>query len=280
MEAIPGYVIDRKLSSGGTSGVYRALDLERGHHVALKILFPKWSKDPKALELMEREAWLLKSLSHPNVVRGLASGHWRGLHWLAMEWVAGPTALERVHKGGPLSAPAVLELGRQLGQAVGHLARRGIVHGDIKPANVLLAPGGLAKLCDFGFARVRRAGEAEDEAVFGTMAYAAPEQMEGEPGVDSRADLYGVGATLYHMATGKMPPLPDKWGAPPTMSTAVDREVRWILQRLMAPRLKERYDSAELLLGDLDHLKQLKRGTELRSRVPLRAKDEFHWEFN
>ena len=80
MEAIPGYLIDRKLSTGGTAGVYRALDLASGHHVALKILFPKWAKDPKALGLLEREAWLLKSLRHPNLVRGLASGHWRGLH--------------------------------------------------------------------------------------------------------------------------------------------------------------------------------------------------------
>ena len=279
MEAIPGYVIDRKLSSGGTSGVYRALDLESGHHIALKILFPKWAKDPRALELMEREAWLLKSLSHPNVVRGLASGHWRGLHWLAMEWIAGPTALERVHRGGPLSTAAVLELGRQLGEAVRHLGRRGIVHRDIKPANVLLAPGGVAKLCDFGFARVRRAGVADEEAVFGTVAYAAPEQMEGEPGVDSRADLYGLGATLFHMVTGKMPPLPDKWGGLPVMA-GVAREVKWIVQHLMAPSLKDRYGSAELLLGDLGHLRDLREGRARPRPVPSRVRDEFHWEFN
>lgn len=280
MEAIPGYVIDRKLSSGGTAGVYRALDLESGHHVALKILFPRWSKDPKALELMEREAWLLKSMEHPGVVRGLASGHWRGLHWLSMEFVAGPTALDRVHRGGPLSAPAVLELGRQLGETVRYLGRRGIVHGDIKPANVLLAPGGRAKLCDFGFARLLRAGAPPDEAVFGTVAYAAPEQMEGEPSVDSRADLYGVGATLYHMATGRMPPLPDKWGAPPLIGPEIAREVRWVVQRLMAPDLRQRYGSAELLLGDLDHMKRLRGGGRGGTESSARVADEFHWEFN
>jgi eukaryotic-like serine/threonine-protein kinase len=279
MQAIPGYVIDRKLSSGGTSGVYRALDLETGHHIALKILFPKWAKDPRALELLEREAWLLKSLNHPNVVKGVASGHWRGLHWVAMEWVAGPTALERVHRGGPLSPNAVLEMGRQLGEAVGYLGRRGIVHGDIKPANVLLAPGGVAKLCDFGFARVHRAGVPDDEAVFGTVAYAAPEQMDGEPGVDSRADLYGLGATLFHMATGRMPPIPDKYGAVPPMPDVV-REVRLIVQRLMAPSLKERYGSAELLLGDLGHLRELRDIKKRPAPLTLRKPDEFHWEFN
>ncbi|MCE9582889.1 MAG: serine/threonine protein kinase, partial [Planctomycetes bacterium] len=189
MEAIPGYLIDRKLSSGGTAGVYRAEEVATGKFVALKILFPKWGKDPKALELLEREAWLLKSLRHPHVVRGLASGHWRGLHWLAMEWVDGPTALERVHRGGAFSAGAVLELGRQLGETVNYLARRGVVHGDIKPANVLLGPRGVAKLCDFGFARLRRTpGADEEEAEFGTMAYASPEQMEGATDLDSRAD--------------------------------------------------------------------------------------------
>lgn len=283
MEAIPGYLIDRKLSSGGTAGVYRAIDLHHdSRYVALKILFPKWSKDPKALALMERESWLIKSLKNPHIVHGLASGHWRGLHWLAMEYVAGPTALERVHKGGAFSPAAVLDLGRQLGEAVEYLGRNGIVHGDIKPANVLLAPGGVAKLCDFGFARILRGGPPvnDDEGAFGTVAYAAPEQIEGAPDVDTRSDLYGLGATLFHMATGRMPPMPDKWGGLPFVEATVNREVRWIVQKLMAPDRSVRYGSAGALLGDIQQLENLRDARSKGSAKRPRAADEFHWEFN
>jgi len=275
MEAIPGYLIDRKLSSGGTAGVYRALDIAAGRHVALKILFPKWSKDPKALELLEREAHLLKSLQHPHIVRGLASGVWRGLHWVAMEWVPGETALDRVHRGGPLSAAGVLELARQLGDAIRCLESRGIVHGDIKPANVLLAPGGVAKLCDFGFAQTTgRAPRARSSPTpFGTPAYAAPEQIEGVTDLDSRADLYGLGATLFHLAAGRMPPIADKWGAPPPLGPRVAPSLRWILTRLLAPVREERYLRAEELLADLDHVRRL-------GKSAVRGRAEFHWEFN
>ncbi|MBI2923149.1 MAG: serine/threonine protein kinase [Planctomycetes bacterium] len=277
MEAIPGYLIDRKLSSGGTAGVYRALDIERGHHVALKILFPKWSKEPQALELMRREAHLLKTLKHPHIVRGIASGCWRGLHWLAMEFVAGPTALDRVHGGGPLHLPAVLELARQLGEAVRYLARAGIVHGDIKPANVLLGPGGVAKLCDFGFAQVRARGPGAKSSPtpFGTPAYASPEQVEGVTDLDSRADLYGLGATLFHLASGRMPPAADPWGGLPGVPAGMPVHLKWLLNRLMAPVRGDRYGAPEEFLADLSHL------AVLRSRpVRRRAAAEFRLDFN
>ncbi|MCE9582107.1 MAG: hypothetical protein K8T20_06270, partial [Planctomycetes bacterium] len=135
------------------------------------------------------------------------------------------------------------------------------------------------KLCDFGFARLRRTpGADEEEAAFGTMAYASPEQMEGATDLDSRADLYGVGATLFHLATGRMPPVPDKWGGLPAIEPAVSREVRWIVQKLMVPDRGERYGSAEDLLGDLESLRKLKARTG--AAAPKVVQGEFHWEFN
>jgi serine/threonine-protein kinase len=277
VEAIPGYLIDRKLSSGGTAGVYRALDIEAGYHVALKILFPKWNKDPQALALMDREAWFLKSLKHAHVVRGLASGCWRDLHWTAMEWVAGPTALQRLYSQGPFAATALFELARQMAEALRFLWSRGIVHGDVKPANILLAPGGVAKLCDFGFAQVVRGPGAEPLAgPFGTVAYASPEQVEGREPLDARADLYGLGATLYHLATNRMPPVPDPWGALPAFHPSVAPEVRWLLHRLMAPDRRDRTASADTLLLDLEHLHRMR----ARPRRPALKPGEFHIEFN
>ncbi|NUN49726.1 MAG: serine/threonine protein kinase [Candidatus Brocadiae bacterium] len=282
VEAIPGYLIDRKLSTGGTAGVYRALDIGAGKHVAIKILFPKWAKDPSALNLMSREAWLLRSMSHPHVVRGLASGHWRGLHWHAMEWVAGPTSLDRLHHGGAFSECSILELARQMGETLRYLWLRGIVHGDIKPANLLLAPGGVAKLCDFGFAQIKLGpGATSGHGAFGTPAYAAPEQQEGIDDLDVRADLFGVGATLYHLASGRMPPSADPWGAAPAMEARLSRELRWLLGRLMAPDRRDRCPGPEALLADVAHLRSL-RVRKFRKPVagPRQVNGEFHWEFN
>jgi serine/threonine-protein kinase len=273
MEAIPGYLIDRKISSGGTAGVYRALDLMNDRYVALKILFPKWSKEPHAVQLLEREAHLLKTLQHPHIVRGVASGHYRGLHWIAMEWIAGETTLERMHRTGKFTEAGTLEMARQMAEAVRYMWRNGIVHGDIKPANIILGQGGVAKLCDFGFAQVVKDGSFG--SAFGTRVYASPEQCEGAPDLDCRADLYSLGATLYHLATGRMPPEADPWGGPPSLGPGVAPMIQWVLRGLLAPARGDRYATAELLLKDIDQVTKIRR----RGAAPIAA-PSFRLDFN
>lgn len=206
-EPVPGYQIIAKLGTGGTSTVFLAEETKGAKRkVALKILHPSKSADPRALKRFQDEAQLLVSLDHPFLVKGYAHGQHGPLVFLAMEYLDGETALEVVEREGGFTETRAVEIALQTAEVLAYLQGRGFVHCDIKPGNIMLLKDGRSKLLDLGFAKpIGMTGAAASETTSGTVQYMSPEQARGHSDLDARADIYSLGATLYHMVMGQVP---------------------------------------------------------------------------
>ena len=207
------YEVLGRLGTGGMGEVFRARDTRLGREVALKLLPDAVAQDPARLGRLEHEARILASLQHPHVATLFAFEQQAGRHFLAMELVPGETLAERIARG-PLTLREALALGRQVAEGLEAAHEKGIVHLDLKPANVKITPDGKAKVLDFGLARpADRAASpflsemptetaAAPGTISGTAAYMSPEQARGQP-VDRRADVWAFGATLYEALTAR-----------------------------------------------------------------------------
>ncbi|HZN61856.1 MAG TPA: serine/threonine-protein kinase [Planctomycetota bacterium] len=206
-EPVPGYQFIAKLGTGGTSTVFLAQETRPpGRKVALKILHPSKAADPRALKRFQNEAELLVSLDHANLVKGFAHGQHGPLVYLAMEFLDGETALDLLDREGGFSEKRAVEIALQVAEVLAYLQASGFVHCDIKPGNIMLLKNGSSKLLDLGFAKpVGKAGAPESETTSGTVQYMSPEQARGQADLDARADIYSLGATLYHMVMGQVP---------------------------------------------------------------------------
>ncbi len=217
--AIPGYELQDYLGHGGMGVVFKARQLNLDRIVALKTILVSGLGQSDALLRFEREARAVARLQHPNIVAAYDFGQHEGRLFLAMEFLKGTDVDKWVDTEGPLPETVVWSLARQAVAGLAHAAHAGIIHRDIKPANMLLVdppegsnlPPGipLLKLADFGLARL--GGDLESSSrltrqntTVGSPHYMAPEQLQGGA-VDSRADLYALGASLYHMLTGRPP---------------------------------------------------------------------------
>jgi len=198
------FIVDAKLGSGTTGTVYKAHSFEGNKTVAIKVLSPKLARDKTVLLLFDEEASVGLELSHPNIVQTLYVGRYDDLPYIVFEFVHG-LSLGSMIRNGPLPQQHCLWILRQLGQALRQLRQKGIVHQDIKPDNILIDGHGNAKLTDLGFARVAKGRLNWDGVAAGTVLYMSPEQALGRGDVDWRADIYALGATLYHAATGSPP---------------------------------------------------------------------------
>jgi len=194
------YEIRGLVGRGGMGAVYRALDRELDEEVALKVLEAAGEGTPGEQQL-RREIKLARTITHPNVVRAYDFGEAEGVRFFTMEYVAGATLRELLDEEGRLALTPALQIAKQVCRGLGAVHRAGIVHGDLKPANVVVMTGGVAKLTDFGVARARR----QTAAPFaGTPPYMSPEQVRGAE-VDERSDLYSAGIVMYEMFTGRRP---------------------------------------------------------------------------
>ncbi|MBI3270024.1 MAG: serine/threonine protein kinase [Planctomycetes bacterium] len=207
--AIPGVQILGKLGAGGTGSVFRGLHVQTNVPVAVKILYPKLARDPMHVKRFVRESQLLIEFHHAVIVRGMAHGEAGGLHYMVMELVKGQSVMELLDLWeGAIAEKVALKLVRDVAEALDYMWSRGVLHKDIKPGNIILTEKGKAKLCDLGFAApMRRSNGAttHSEVTVGTREYISPEQAQGENEIDITSDIYSLGATLYHMVTGKMP---------------------------------------------------------------------------
>lgn len=209
----PGQVIANRyeivsvLGVGGMGVVYRATDRELGDPLAIKTLRPDLiAQDPSALDRFKSEIRLARRISHRNVVRTHDLGEFGGVYYITMEFVEGKTLKELIAARGKLPAPAVLPIAKQLCRALDVAHQAGVIHRDIKPQNMVVEPGGVLKVMDFGIARLaeRTTGHTQTGMIVGTPQYMAPEQLMGAE-LDARADLYAVGCVLYECLTGRPP---------------------------------------------------------------------------
>jgi eukaryotic-like serine/threonine-protein kinase len=199
------YRVERVLGRGGMATVHLSRDTVLDHPVAVKVLAEHLVDDPAFVRRFRREASIAEGLVHPHIVRVLDVGDEQGRLFIVMEYVDGETLHDLLAREGPQPPARVAELGRQAATALAYAHEAGLVHRDVKPANLLLRHDGLLKVADFGIARPSDATQiTQVGTVLGTPKYLAPEQAGGEA-VGPAADVYALGVVLYELLTGTVP---------------------------------------------------------------------------
>lgn len=263
---IPGFKLLEKLGGGSTGMVYKARQLGLDRVVAIKILAKWLAEDEAFVRRFMKEARIAGRLNHRNIVQGFDAGEAGGSWYFAMEYCPGPTLLQLLQRGGTLDETRAISIVRQIASALEHAQTQGLVHRDVKPDNIIIAEGGIAKLLDLGLAKdIRRtSGSTERGSTLGTPNYISPEQAKGVEDVDIRSDLYSLGATFYHAVTGVRPfegpnatvimlkhvserPVPPTQHAP-----ALHPDTERVILKLMAKSPLDRHQSPTALIADLD----------------------------
>lgn len=198
------YRLVSELGRGAMGVVYATHDLRLERDVALKRMADP-GQDYQMSMRFKQEAKALAKLNHPNIVQVYDVVSDQGFTWIAMELIKGQELADRITDTGPLPVTDILEIGKQLASAMAYAHSRGVIHRDFKPANVLIDENGVAKIMDFGMARLaHQSGYTVSGTLIGSTAYMSPEQGEGKT-ADERSDIYALGMTLYEMATGRVP---------------------------------------------------------------------------
>src|SRR6266513_2891745 len=260
------YRIVRKLGTGGMANVYLAEDQELGRRVAIKVLDDRHASDDQFVERFRREAKAAAALSHPNIVSIYDRGETDGTYYIAMEYLDGPNLKELVRQGTP-SIRTAITYGREILSALRIAHRRGLVHRDIKPHNILIDAEGRLKVTDFGIARSGPSQMTEAGSIIGTAQYLSPEQARGAP-VDQRSDLYSVGVVLYELLTGAVPftgstpleiamkHLSEVPKPPSRLRPDVPPDLDRVVLRALAKNPDERYQNAPEMDADLARIER------------------------
>jgi serine/threonine protein kinase len=205
-ERLGSFRLEEVLGSGAMGVVFRATHETTGRQAAVKIVHGELAQKGKVFDRFQREAEILKQFRHPNIVRWLAWGRFKGTSYFAMEYVEGITLEKILQDRGELPWREVLGLGLQLCSALQYAHDQGVVHRDLKPSNIMVTLDGKLKLTDFGIAKDLDATTLTAPGrTLGTAAYMAPEQIRGTPAVSHKTDLYSLGVLFYQMLTGKPP---------------------------------------------------------------------------
>lgn len=249
------YRIESLVAEGGMAKVYRATDQRLGRTVAIKVLSAHLATDTQFVARFEAEAKAAASLDHPNLVRVFDTGVDGGRHYIAMEYVQGPTLAELMARDGALEPSIAVNVAARVCDALAAAHRLGLVHRDVKPANIMLEDVRTVKVMDFGIAKTATGGLTQAGDVLGTAAYLSPEQARGGA-VDLRSDIYSLGCVLYEMLTGRTPlsgetllevanRLATERPAPPSeLNAAVGVELDQVVMRALEKDPDRRFDSA------------------------------------
>lgn len=204
-DAIGRFQVFGEVGSGGFASVYRAWDPALEREVAIKVLHPHLARDPQIRERFVREGRALARVRHPNVVQVYDTAEADGRVYLAMEYVAG-TSLAARYRGQSAPLAEITQIVTQVAAGLDAVHAAGLVHRDVKPANIIATPEGRAVLLDLGIAlSLDRTGLTASGSIVGTPGFLAPEQVEGSSAIDARTDVYQFGATVYALLTGRAP---------------------------------------------------------------------------
>jgi len=206
----PGTIVDdryrivSRLGAGGMADVFLVEDEQLGRKVALKLLYQRFAEDPGFVERFRREAQAAAGLQHPNVVSVYDRGSFDGTYYIAMEYLPGRSLKQLIREEAPLDPIRAIDITIQILKAARFAHRRGVIHRDLKPHNVIIDEADNAKVTDFGIARAGASDMTETGSIMGTAQYLSPEQAQGHA-VSAGSDLYSVAVVLYEMLTGRVP---------------------------------------------------------------------------
>ncbi|HTP18325.1 MAG TPA: Stk1 family PASTA domain-containing Ser/Thr kinase [Solirubrobacteraceae bacterium] len=206
----PGTIVDSRykvvsrLGAGGMADVFLADDEQLGRQVALKLLYQRFAEDPGFVERFRREAQAAAGLQHPNVVSVYDRGSFDGTYYIAMEYLPGRSLKQLIREEAPLDPIRAIDITIQILKAARFAHRRGVIHRDLKPHNVIVDSADNAKVTDFGIARAGASDMTETGSIMGTAQYLSPEQAQGHA-VSAGSDLYSIAVVLYEMLTGRVP---------------------------------------------------------------------------
>jgi len=267
------YSIIGEIGRGGMGVVYKAEDIKLKRTVALKFLPPELSVYPEAKERFIREAQSAAALSHPNICTIHEVEEVDGQPYIAMEFVSGESLRQKVAKR-PMDGDIVVDIAVQVAEGLEAAHQRGIIHRDIKSANIMVTEKGQAKIMDFGLAKVAGESQLTKEArTIGTIAYMSPEQAQGDD-LDKRTDIWSFGVVLYEMLTGQMPFRGDREsiilhsivGAEPKplrqVKSDIPAELQKVIDRAMKKKREDRYASAAEMAADLRKYLESRRAEE------------------
>ena len=264
---IGGYKLVRRIGEGGMGEVYLAEQLTMHRTVALKILHNKWADDEEFRKRFLLEARAAGKLNHQNLIQVYDVNKYQGKYYFSMEFIDGVTVEDLIRHEGALLVDKVIDICMQVCQALKYLANHNIVHRDIKPANIMVTKDGTVKLGDFGFIQsVWDAELMQEGTTIGTPDYISPEQARGERNLDVRSDIYSLGASLFHMLTGKTlfqgscskvmrdhietepPKLED-------LRKDLPKDLKRMLGKMTAKQPIDRYQTPDEVIKDLDLLR-------------------------
>ena len=266
-QQIPGYRIISKLGAGAMATVFKAKQLSLDRVVAIKVLPKRLSENVEYVERFYKEGKAAAKLNHANIVQAIDVGEASGYHYFVMEYVEGDTLHELLAEKKVLPEADALGYIIQIARALEHAHHQGLIHRDVKLKNIMLTPDRVAKLADMGLAREAgdaAAAEAEAGRAYGTPYYISPEQIRGEVDIDFRADIYSLGATLYHLVTGRVPfngetpaavmhkHLKEPLTPPDHINTGLSAGLGEVVEVMMAKDRRYRYASTTDLLMDLE----------------------------
>jgi serine/threonine-protein kinase len=282
LQQIPGFMVMQKIGAGAMASVYKAKQLSLDRIVAIKILPKRLSEDPEFVTRFIKEGRAAAKLNHNNIVQAIDVGEYGGYHYFVMEFVDGKTVYDELAVKKTYAEKEALDTIMQVARALEHAHARGFIHRDVKPKNIMITKDGVAKLADMGLAREASdavAAAAEKGRAYGTPYYISPEQIRGVVDVDFRADIYSLGATLYHMVTGKVPfegPSPsaimhkhlkEPLVPPDHLNSTLSTGFAEVVERMMAKDRDQRYASTTDLLVDLERVQ--------RGEPPLQARSGY-----
>ena len=255
-ENVGPYRIIEQLGQGGMATVYKAYHAGLDRYVAIKALHPAFQGDPGFLARFQREAKAIARLEHPNIVPVYDFSEHDGRPYLVMKFIEGDTLKARMHEGG-LSKEEGLRIVEAAGAGLSYAHKRGVLHRDVKPSNILLAPDGSIYLADFGLARIGAESTLSADVMLGTPQYISPEQARGEKDLDAGTDIYSFGVVLYEMVVGRVPfnadtpfsiihdhiykPLP----IPSQVNPSVPPEVERVLLKSLSKERSDRYATVD-----------------------------------